>query len=101
VAGTLVASIYRRGGCRMTDRFEGYRLTGRLDVASLTSLVAALRPGVTELMCHPGCFGDELRAAPTRLKESRLRELEALVAPEVRAAVEAAGVTLTGYRTLA
>lgn len=100
LAGPLVASIYRRAGCRMADRFEGYRLTGKLDAPAILALLAALRPGVTELMCHPGFCGGELRASPTRLKESRRRELDALTAPEVRAAIQAAGVTLTGYRQL-
>ena len=43
--------------------------------------------GSTELMCHPGRCGEALRHARTRLKESRERELEALVAPEVRQAL--------------
>jgi predicted glycoside hydrolase/deacetylase ChbG (UPF0249 family) len=101
LAGPLIASIYRRAGCRMTDHFAGYRLTGKLDSRAVVSLVAELRPGVTELMCHPGFCGGELRASSSRLKESRQRELEALTAPEVRAAVAAAGVTLTSYRSLA
>jgi len=40
-------------------------------------------------------------AERTRLKESRLRELDALTSPEVRAALEQAGVTLSGYREIA
>ena len=51
-------------------------------------------------MCHPGICGDELRAAHTRLQESRERELAALTSPEVRAALTGAGVQLTGYRDL-
>ena len=49
-------------------------------------------------MCHPGYCGDDLRAAPTRLKESRQRELEALTAPETRQALAEAGVQLVSYR---
>jgi predicted glycoside hydrolase/deacetylase ChbG (UPF0249 family) len=55
---------------------------------------------VTEFMCHPGRLGDELRAARTRLKESREEELRALTAPEVRAALADAGVSLTSFRDL-
>jgi predicted glycoside hydrolase/deacetylase ChbG (UPF0249 family) len=53
--------------------------------------------GSTELMCHPGRSGEALRNAPTRLKESRERELEALVSREVRDAVERNGIELVNY----
>ena len=46
--------------------------------------MAEIPEGSTELMVHPGRCGPALRAAPTRLKESREAELAALVAPEVR-----------------
>jgi len=51
-------------------------------------------------MCHPGHCGDDLKIAPTRLKESREVELRALIAPEVRTALADAGVTLANYREL-
>jgi len=51
-------------------------------------------------MCHPGRCTDELRAAPTRLKESREWELEALTAAETRRALEDNDVALVNYRTL-
>ena len=41
-------------------------------------LIRALPEGSTEFMCHPGRCGEELRAARTRLKESREQELRAL-----------------------
>jgi len=41
-----------------------------------------------------------LRGERTRLKESRERELEALIAPEVRAAAERNGVELVRYAGL-
>lgn len=90
----------RTRGCRTTDHFAGFRLTGRLDAAALLRLIGKLRPGTTELMCHPGHCGPELLAAPTRLKASRARELAALTAPEVRAALEAAQVRLVSFREL-
>jgi chitin disaccharide deacetylase len=51
-------------------------------------------------MCHPGRCGPTLRAARTRLKESREQELAALVAPEVRAALVRNGIDLVHYRRL-
>ena len=60
-------------------------------------LLRTLPEGTTEFMVHPGYCGDELRAARTRLKESREVELKALVDPRVREAVRAAGIALTPY----
>ena len=51
-------------------------------------------------MCHPGRCGAALLGARTRLKESRERELEALVAPEVRMAIAKNGIELVNYLEL-
>jgi predicted glycoside hydrolase/deacetylase ChbG (UPF0249 family) len=85
-------------GCRTTDHFAGFRM--KIDAASLAHFIRNLPQGTTEFMCHPGLCTDELRAARTRLKESRRRELDALTSPEVRAALEESSVKLTRYRDL-
>jgi predicted glycoside hydrolase/deacetylase ChbG (UPF0249 family) len=83
---------------RSTDHFAGFQITGTLDKATLAATLERLPEGLTELMCHPGRLGDELRAAKTRLKESREVELAALTSPEVRAVIERRGIALTNYR---
>jgi predicted glycoside hydrolase/deacetylase ChbG (UPF0249 family) len=93
------AALARRG-CRATDHFAGFRMTGRFRTPELAALIAQLPPGTTEFMCHPGHCGDELRAARTRLKQSREAELDALTAPETRRALVTAGVELLSYRGL-
>ena len=85
------------GFVKTADRFLGFRLTGRMGPAEMEAALRTLKPGFTEFMCHPGYCRDELRAAPTRLKESRERELEALVSPQVRRAVEELGIVLTPF----
>ena len=92
--------VLEQHGCRTTDHFAGFQITGRFRAAQLVELFGALPEGSTELMCHPGRCGEALRNAPTRLKESRERELEALVAPEVRAALERHGIELVNYQNL-
>ena len=92
--------VLTRHGCKTTDHFAGFQITGRFRAPDLVALVGELPEGVTEFMCHPGYCGEELRASRTRLKESREWELEALVAPEVREAVRRAGVELVNYRDL-
>ena len=87
-------------GCKSTDHFAGFQITGHYGAREFARLIRALPEGSTEFMCHPGICGDELRAARTRLKESREKELRALTSPEVRAALEQAGVELVSYREL-
>jgi predicted glycoside hydrolase/deacetylase ChbG (UPF0249 family) len=48
-------------------------------------------------MVHPGFCTNELRAARTRLKESREAELRALTHPAVKDALAANGVVLVPY----
>ena len=94
-------NVLSRHGCRSTDSFAGFRLDRRIStLAGLAALIRRLPPGVTEFMCHPGHCGEELRAARTRLRESRERELAALTDPGVRSALAQAGVELVNYRSL-
>ena len=92
--------VLERHGCRTTDHFAGFQITGRFRTAELVELMAEIPEGSTELMVHPGHCGAALRAAPTRLKESREAELAALVAPEVRSAMLRNGIALVNYREL-
>ena len=87
-------------GFRMTDHFTGFQLTGTLDTSGMVETLKTLPHGLTEFMCHPGHCGDELRAAATRLKETRPAELAALTSPEVRRVIEERGIELTSYRAL-
>jgi predicted glycoside hydrolase/deacetylase ChbG (UPF0249 family) len=52
-------------------------------------------------MCHPGRLGPELRVAPTRLKQTRERELAALTAQEIRDLISRLGIQMTNYREAA
>ena len=87
-------------GLRMTDYFTGFSITGTLDTAVMLETLKTLPAGLTEFMCHPGKCGPELRAAATRLKESRAIELAALTSPAVHRVIEERGIQLTNYRTL-
>jgi predicted glycoside hydrolase/deacetylase ChbG (UPF0249 family) len=92
--------VLTRHGCRTTDHFAGFQLTGRYDASELARLIRQLPEGSTEFMCHPGFCTEELQAARTRLKESRRRELDALTSAEVRAAIQESGVTLARYEEI-
>ena len=100
---TILDPYYRRmargRNVRMTDHFLGFRLTGSLNENSLRAALATLQQGTTEFMCHPGFLGEELRGAATRLKESRVHELEALTSPRIREFMDATGVRLATFCT--
>lgn len=93
-------AVLDRHGCLTTDHFAGFQMTGRFRAHELARLIAALPRGITEFMCHPGYCRGELRAAHTRLKESRAQELEALTDTSVKAAVQQAGVHLSNFQGL-
>ena len=87
-------------GVRTTDHFTGFQITGSLDEGRLAATLERLPEGLTEFMCHPGICGEELRAARTRLRESRERELRALTSPEVREALVESNVELRTFDSL-
>ncbi len=97
----LAARYYRRlarlNNVRMTDHFLGFRLTGSLTEQTFAAALSQLPLGTTEFMCHPGFAGPELHAASTRLKASRMRELEALTSPRIRELMDAKSIRLEAF----
>jgi predicted glycoside hydrolase/deacetylase ChbG (UPF0249 family) len=94
-----VADAVFRPHLRATRGTWGIAQTGCIDAGWLIRAARAVRPGVTEIMTHPG-YGDDLLSGTTRLLESRRRELEALCDPAVRDAFARCGVELTHYGRL-
>jgi predicted glycoside hydrolase/deacetylase ChbG (UPF0249 family) len=86
-------------GIASSDHFRGLALKGRLDLEGLLELVGTLPEGVTELMVHPG-------RVPARdpfssfSSADRERELEALLDPRFKLALERSGVVLISFREL-
>ena len=79
---------------KLTDHFLGYRLTGSLTEATFAQALRTIQDGTTEFMCHPGYLGDELKRARTRLKESRAKELAALISPRIRQIISERAIEL-------
>jgi hopanoid biosynthesis associated protein HpnK len=90
----------RAAGLCATDHFAGFQWTGRFTAGDVAALLRTLPPGTTEFMTHPGYCDEDLRSAPTRLKESREAELRVLTDPEVRRAARECGIRLAGYADL-
>ncbi|MDQ2843709.1 MAG: ChbG/HpnK family deacetylase [Acidobacteriota bacterium] len=93
----LYRGIAARSGVSLTDHFRGFRLTGSLTEQTFAEAIRNLPDGTTEFMCHPGKLGPELAHAETRLKESRVRELEALTSLRIRELMVESGVRLSPF----
>ncbi|MEL6614851.1 MAG: ChbG/HpnK family deacetylase [Bacteroidota bacterium] len=63
----------RSAGLTVPDRFDGFEHSGRLDRQKLSDMSAALGPGLTEWMAHPGMTDEPSGYA-------RRQEMEALLA---------------------
>ena len=86
-------------GVRHADATWGIAHTGRIDEPWLIRAARSVRPGVTEIMTHPGA-GEDLDPGETRLLASRAAEREALCAPAVREAFRQSGIELIHYGQL-
>ena len=60
-------------------------------------LLAGLRPGFTELGCHPG-YADDL---DSMYRRERAREIKTLCDPRVRAAIGEMEIELCSFRDVA
>ncbi|HEY7211587.1 MAG TPA: ChbG/HpnK family deacetylase [Bryobacteraceae bacterium] len=81
----------------LTDHFLGFRLTGSFGEKTFAAALTRLPDGLTEFMCHPGKLGPDLKRAETRLKESRVRELEALTSPRIRQLIDERQIQLARF----
>jgi chitin disaccharide deacetylase len=75
---------------------HGNRLPDAISVEALVRTIEELPPGATELGCHPAAEADH----PSAYGEERLRELEALCDPRVRAAIDSCGIALRSFAEL-
>jgi chitin disaccharide deacetylase len=92
--------LARDHGVSMPGHFWGMAATGHLSRDVIMSMIGSMPEGVNELMCHPGEYDDELERSRTRLKKARQDELEVLVDPSVRSAIQQRGIELVDYRGL-
>jgi predicted glycoside hydrolase/deacetylase ChbG (UPF0249 family) len=89
----------REAGICFPAHFFGITQTGFLNLKQLAAILRALRPGTSELMCHPG-YVDELAPGLTRLRAERQLELDVLTRLETLQLVAQLGIHLINYRGL-
>jgi hopanoid biosynthesis associated protein HpnK len=80
-------------------RMFGLHQTGHVSEDYVLDVLRDLPDGVSELYCHAAISDEESRRWRPADSESE-RELDALVSPRVREAIEREGVRLTSYREL-
>jgi hopanoid biosynthesis associated protein HpnK len=91
----------RKEGLVTPDGTLGIVVTGALDETLFRAIAAIIPEGTWEFVCHPGYNDDDLKAARTRLRESRETELRLLTMPEARNLLLHQGIELISYRDLA
>jgi predicted glycoside hydrolase/deacetylase ChbG (UPF0249 family) len=67
----------------------------------LRQTLSKLPDGTWELVCHPGYSDDDLRAAGTRLLDSRDQERRLLTSPELRQFLDEQKIQVISYRDFA
>jgi predicted glycoside hydrolase/deacetylase ChbG (UPF0249 family) len=63
-------------------------------------MIGSVQEGSTEIMLHPGISDTELQTIETRLSWQRNSEMDALIDPAVKSAIEEHGIRLITYGEL-
>jgi hopanoid biosynthesis associated protein HpnK len=96
----LFYSVARRYGLLSPDYFLGLAMTGHLGPEPLRRLIQSVQEGTTEIMLHPGVCDSDLQKVETRLLQQRNAEMEALIDPGVKSAIEERDIRLITYAGL-
>jgi hopanoid biosynthesis associated protein HpnK len=96
----VLRRMVRQAGLISADQIFGIGWSGQFTLSRLLALIPRLPPGVSEIYFHPAAARDEplIRLMPDYAHEA---EYAALLAPEAREALAAAGIGLTSYAALA
>jgi hopanoid biosynthesis associated protein HpnK len=93
-------SSVRDAGMVTPDGTLGVVVTGVMDERILKALIDYIPDGTWELVCHPGYNDDDLARIDTRLRASRVLELELLKSTAIRKELEKHEIELISYRDL-
>ncbi|MDR3569686.1 MAG: ChbG/HpnK family deacetylase [Syntrophobacteraceae bacterium] len=90
-------SRVRGAGMKTAAGVYGISFTGLMNEAILKSLCGMLKPGLSELMTHPGVMDADLLGLKGRLVASRAEEKKLLVSPEIKGFFEKNAITLRHF----
>jgi hopanoid biosynthesis associated protein HpnK len=88
----------RRAGLMTPDGVVGVVETGSFNTSLLRQALTNLPDGTWELVCHPGYDDADLRAARTRLIDSRDQERRLLMSEDLRTFLDELKIRVIGYR---
>jgi len=98
---TVMSRLSRRYiaafGLRTSDYFSGMAVSGHLTTSTLTTYLQNARPGLTEIVCHPGADNHALAEAFDWGYDWQ-DEVAALWSDESRDVVRSRGIRLTGWQ---
>ncbi len=92
------AILFPRGECIVADHFAGLFETGNLTEEHLLRILENLKPGTTELVCHPG-YAD-LSGPYEKWGGRRKLELATLTSDAIKQAIRTHEIRLVNYRQL-
>jgi len=99
----LIARVLRRKVVRerlsTTDHFWGLSCSEVMSLPDLTHMLSSPKPGINELMCHPG-YNDGTLGLIYHRPSFREEELAALTDEKALEIVRKRGIRLTNYRAL-
>lgn len=93
ILGHRLRRILARSGLCFTDRCIGFDYSGHIDQAVLTQLLNEVKPGITELIMHPGLDASHLYDWGFDWRE----ELNALTSNTILQHIKMLGIQLTDY----
>jgi predicted glycoside hydrolase/deacetylase ChbG (UPF0249 family) len=98
VVGVIETGTRENSG-HSSEKSSGHSSTGSFGYTSLLrATLASLPEGTWEFVCHPGYNDDDLRAAGTRLLDSRDEERRLLTAADLRQFLDEQKIRVIGYR---
>jgi predicted glycoside hydrolase/deacetylase ChbG (UPF0249 family) len=97
--GKLSRKTVIHSGLNTSEYFWGLSCSESMSLHDLICVLRSLRPGINELMCHPGYNDATLKAIYDR-PSFRQQELSALTCQEAFDLVAREDIELTNYRTL-
>jgi chitin disaccharide deacetylase len=81
------------------DYFCGIVESGQMTEEALLRTLSSLKPGVTEIMVHPGYYDSQMEGWPLSRRYRREKELIALTSTRIKELVKRRQIELVSYRT--
>jgi predicted glycoside hydrolase/deacetylase ChbG (UPF0249 family) len=82
------------------DYLCGIAESGQMTEGALRRTLSSLKPGITEIMVHPGYHDGEIERWPLSRRYSRERELVGLTSLQVKELIKRLQIELVSYQTV-